>query len=156
MQPTTSRAPMGDGVPDPGAGYLPSLDDDKLEALVETMFVVAFADGEYGSEEREHFARSVDTLTGGRLAGSHFDHVVERTATELATMGRHGVIASIKTRLDDPTLRQVALILATDMAAADGVLHPEERAVIVGLASAFGMESDITRVVVEGPTGEPS
>lgn len=136
---------------DPGAHYVGSLDADKLEALVETMFLVAFADGEYGPRERAHFERSVGALTAGRLAGRDFDHVVRRLVDTLRDEGREGCIASLKQRLDEPQLRQVALILAADMAAADGILHPEERAVVLAMARAFGVGEDEAHEVLDGP-----
>ncbi|MEQ9325127.1 MAG: tellurite resistance TerB family protein [Polyangiaceae bacterium] len=136
---------------DPGAHYVGSLDGDKLEALIETMYLVAFADGAYGPSERAHFEKSVGVLTDGKLAGEDFDHVVTRLSDALRRQGRDGCIASLKQRLDEPQLRQIALILAADMAAADGVLHPEERAVVLAMARAFGVGEDAAREVLDGP-----
>ena len=106
---------------DPGPQFIDRLDRDKLEALIETMYLVAFADGDYSESERSHFATSVAGLTGGRIAPQSFDHVIDRVTADLRG-GRERCIASLKQRLDDPELRQIALILATDMAAADGIL----------------------------------
>ncbi len=132
---------------DPGQGYVTGLAPEQLEALVETMFLVAFADGTYGPDEREHFERCVCTLTNGRMAGDGFDHVIER----LGATQRDKTIASLRLRLSTDELRQVALILATDMAAADGVLHPEERHVVRALAEAFDMDAGAVSEVFEGP-----
>ena len=90
-------------------------------------------------------------LTDGKLAGEDFDHVVTRLSDALRRQGRDGCIASLKQRLDEPQLRQIALILAADMAAADGVLHPEERAVVLAMARAFGVGEDAAREVLDGP-----
>jgi uncharacterized tellurite resistance protein B-like protein len=139
---------------DPGSHFIRELDEERLEALIETMYLVAFADGEYGEAERVHFSKSIDGLTGGRLAGETFDHVIERIVRQLQSGGLDGCIASLKRRLDDPQLRQVALILATDMAAADGVLHPHERSLIIAMAKAFEMDPDAAREVLDGPTPE--
>jgi tellurite resistance protein len=139
------------GMHDPGADYIRGLTSEELEALVETMFLVAFADGEYGEAEREHFEKCVDMLTDGRMSGSSFDHVIQRMVTQMQTAGRDGYIGSIKRRLPSPHLRQIALILAMDMAAADGVLHPNERSFIEALGSAFDMHDTATREVLDGP-----
>lgn len=136
---------------DPGPSFVRDLEGEQLEALVETMYLVAFADGEYGEEEREHFERCVDMLTSSRMSGSSFDHVINGMVKRLQAEGRDGVIASIKHRLPSIELRQVGLILAMDMAAADGVLHPNERSFIEALATAFGMNETVTREVLEGP-----
>ncbi len=141
---------------DPGAGFVRELKSDQLEALVETIYVVAFADGHYGEEERAHFENCVALLTGGRLAGSHFDEVVGRAMAELRQGGRQAWLGSLRERLPSARLRQIALILAMDMAAADGVLHEGERSLIESLGRAFGMNESATREILEGPQPSPS
>ncbi len=136
---------------DPGADFLKELNTVQLGALVETMYLVAFADGEYGDEERTHFERCVAMLTEGRMSGDEFDHVIEGLVSDLRAKGRDGVIASLRQRLDSPRLRQIALILAMDMAAADGVLHPNERSFIEALGVALGVNDENRREVIEGP-----
>ena len=139
---------------DPGPRFVDDLDGDQLEALVETMFLVAFADGEYGAAERSHFEQCVAMLTRGRMGGSSFDHVIAELVARLKADGREGCIHALKRRLPTVELRQVALILAMDMAAADGVLHPNERSFIEALATAFGMHEAATREVLDGPPAE--
>jgi tellurite resistance protein len=136
---------------DPGPSFIRDLEGEQLEALVETMFLVAFADGDYGEAERKHFERSVAMLTGGRLGGESFDHVITRMVRRVRENGRDGCIGSLKRRLPTDHMRQVALILAMDMAAADGVLHPDERTFIEAMASGFGMTEHVMREVLEGP-----
>lgn len=136
---------------DPGTDFIRGLQAEELEALVETMFLVAFADGQYGEAERSHFEKCVAMLTSGRMSGESFDHVIQRMVTHMNTVGRDGYISSIKQRLPSPHLRQIALILAMDMAAADGVLHPNERSFIEALGRAFDMNDHATREVLDGP-----
>jgi tellurite resistance protein len=136
---------------DPGGSFIAELGGDQLEALVETMYLVAFADGSYGDAERAHFAESVEMLTAGRMAGSDFDHVVGRMVSRVEREGRDGCIASLKRRLPTAELRQIALILATDMASADGRLDPGERRLIEALGCAFEMNARATREILEGP-----
>jgi tellurite resistance protein len=137
---------------DPGPAFIPSLEPAQLEALVETMYLVAFADGAYADAERDHFERSVRALTDGKLSGSSFSHLIARVIRDVDRHGRARCVASVKERLDDPQLRQVALILASDMAAADGVLLDSERRAIEAIADAFDMPPDSTREVLEGLT----
>ncbi len=136
---------------DPGPEFIRSLDPEQLEALVETMYLVAFADGRFDDAERDHFERSIRALTDGRLSAGAFDVVIARIGRQLDERGRDGLVASLKRRLRDPRLRQIALILAADMAAADGALHAQERALIETLADAFDMPPDSTREVFDGP-----
>ena len=136
---------------DPGPHLIPKLSREQLDALVETMYLVAFADGEYAAAEREHFERSVEALTHGRVKGTAFDSIIEHVAEALANDGRDRCVAAVKERLGDVQLRQVALILAMDMAAADGKLHPAERSVLLALADAFDIPPDSAREVIDGP-----
>ena len=138
-------------VDDPGPEFIDALKSDELEALVETMYLVAFADGDFGEEERAHFHLCVDRLTGGRLTGDAFEHLVDRVVSQLATEGHEGCVAAIKQRLPTDELRQIALILASDMALADGILHPAEREVVAALASSLGIDAQITQEILEGP-----
>ncbi len=137
---------------DPGPEFIDALKGEELEALVETMYLVAFADGDYAEAEREHFHRSVELLTAGRLTGAAFEHLIERVAGQLHRDGHDRCVASIKERLPSAELRQVALILASDMAFADGVLHPAERAVVTALATSFGVNAAATQVIIDGPS----
>jgi tellurite resistance protein len=135
---------------DPGPDFVPRLRREELEALVETMYLVAFADGHFGQAERVHFAVSVERLTGGRMAGDDFDHVLSRIGDDIVHYGRDHVIAAIKRRLAAP-LRQVALILAADLAAADGELHPDEQRLLLALARSFDINPAAARELIGGP-----
>ncbi len=136
---------------DPGADFIKHIDDEQLEALVETMYLVAFSDGEYADREKAFFAKSVAFLSDNRLAPDRFDPIIGRLHSQLSSLGREGCVSSIKERLKDHTTRAVALILAQDMAAADGKLHPNERSVLLSLARAFDMDPKDTREVLDGP-----
>src|SRR4051794_25486155 len=45
------------------------MNEAKLEALIETMYLAAQADDEFTAEERAHFVSSVQSLTERRLEG---------------------------------------------------------------------------------------
>jgi tellurite resistance protein len=135
---------------DPGEDFLGTMRSDQLEALVEAMILIAFADGDYAATERERFAKSVEMLTAGRLSADAFNHVVDRVVTALGSRGWQACIHSLTARLDTPALRHVALILASDMAAADGVLHDDERTLLLAMATSFGLQAEQTREVVDG------
>ena len=99
---------------------LQSLGDAKLEALVEVMFLAAFADGEFSDVEREHFVKSVESLTDGREAR----------------------LASVKARLPDAGSRKVALSLVIQVTAADGIIRTSERELILETAEALEIDRD--------------
>lgn len=139
---------------DPGAEFLQQIDEEQLEALIETMYLVAFSDGELSEPEQAHFAACVAELTLGRMTPDQLEHVLTRVIGRLREGDRQACIASLKDRLSSQKLQEVALMLAGDMAAADGVLHSHERQLLLALANAFEMPPDSTRQAVEGfPAG---
>lgn len=127
---------------DPGEAFILDIDAATLEALVETLYLAAYADGEFSEQERTQFAHSVNTLTQGRLSGEGFESLLGRVVEQHRSAGRDARIDAIKERLTTDELRQIALVLATDMVAIDGVLHDAERDLILSLASAFGIAED--------------
>jgi tellurite resistance protein len=137
---------------DPGPDLIHEASTEQLEALVETMYLVAFSDGEFSHLERSHFAAAVAELTDGRLSGNGFQHVIDRVGTRLRNDGLEACLADLAQRLPSQNLREAAMILASDMAAADGVLHPGEQRLLRGLATAFELPPSSTREVTEGLT----
>src|SRR5688572_18085390 len=110
------------------------LSDPKLEALVEMMFLAASADGEFSDVERAHFVKSVESLTDGRLDGPRLEQLLARAKADLDGAGRDVRLASVKDRLPDARARKVALSLAIQVAAADGIIRTSEREMIMETA----------------------
>jgi len=143
-------------VDDPGEDFIVKLDEDKLEALVETLYLAAFADGEFSEQERAHFGRSVEYLTRGRLVGARCDELLARAKQHFESHGRDRCIDAVKRRLVAPNERLVALVLATDMVAADGVLHPAERELVLAMAAAFDISQRQALDMLDGLDPPPS
>ena len=135
---------MGDTDP----AFVRDFDDPKLEALTEMMFLAAFADGEFSDEEREHFQQSVESLTDGRFAGKKFDVFFARVQNSLEEDGRDKRLQSVKERLPDPNTRKVALSLAIQVTAADGIIRTSERELIMDTAEALDIDRDVAADLV--------
>ncbi len=114
----------------------------QLEAVVEVMFLAAFADGDFGEEEHAHFLKSIESLTDRSLPGETLAHLVERIQAEAATEGRAKRLASIRERLPDPGARRAALALAIQLTAADGIIRTSERELILEAADALDIPRD--------------
>ncbi|HEY1537350.1 MAG TPA: TerB family tellurite resistance protein [Polyangiaceae bacterium] len=121
---------------------LQSLGDTKLEALVEVMFLAAAADDDFSDVEREHFVKSVESLTDGRIARAKLDALVADATAALEREGREARLASVKTRLPDAASRKVALSLAIQVTAADGIIRTSERELILETAEALEIDRD--------------
>ena len=118
------------------------LSSAKLEALVEMMFLAASADGEFSDVERAHFLKSVESLTSGRLTKPQLESLLEQARVSLVADGRAARLGAVKERLPDPSARRVALSLAIQVTAADGVIRTSERELIMDTAEALEIERD--------------
>jgi tellurite resistance protein len=121
---------------------LQALGDAKLEALVEVMFLAASADGEFSPVERAHFLKSVESLTDGRLPTARLADLVAEAGEALAREGREARLQSAKGRLPDAGSRRVALSLAIQVTAADGIIRTSERELILEAAQALDIDRD--------------
>jgi tellurite resistance protein len=118
------------------------LDGPKLDALIETMFLAAYADGELGDEERAHFLSSVESLTDRRLTSDQLGTVLRRLEQALSESGRDARLAAVRAGLGDANARKVALALAIRVVAADGIIRTTERELILDIAEALEIDRD--------------
>lgn len=125
-----------------------ALGNSKLEALVEVMFLAAFADGEFSEVERMHFLRSVQSLTDGFIALDRLEALVADARGAQQTEGRDARLALIKARLPDSGSRRVALSLAIQVTAADGIIQDSERALIFEAANALEVSREQTTALI--------
>jgi len=124
------------------ASVVQGLSNAKLEALVEMMFLAASADGDFSDVERKHFLQSVESLTDGRLAKPALEGLLDRAKSDLEASGREARLAAVKERLPDPGARKVALSLAIQVTAADGIIRTSERELIMETAEALEIDRD--------------
>jgi uncharacterized tellurite resistance protein B-like protein len=124
------------------ASVVQGLSNAKLEALVEMMFLAASADGDFSDLERKHFLQSVESLTDGRLAKAALEGLLDRAKADLEASSRQARLAAVKERLPDPGARKVALSLAIQVTAADGIIRTSERELIMDTADALEIDRD--------------
>ena len=127
---------------------LQALGEAKLEALVEAMFLAATADGEFSPVERAHFLKSVESLTDGRLPTARLAALVAEAGEALEREGRKARLLSVKSRLPDAGARRVALSLAIQVAAADGVIRTSERELILETAEVLEIDRNEAATLV--------
>ena len=119
-----------------------AFDEPRLEALIETMFLAAFADGDFGDEERKQLISAVESLTDRAISAATTDALLTRIQGELAASGRPARLASVKARLTSPGERKTALSLAIRLVAADGIIRTSERELILDVAEALEIDRD--------------
>lgn len=132
--------------------FVRDLGDEKVEALVEMMFLAASADGELGQEERELFLKNAENLTSRLITGDKLEALLTRAKKQLDESGREARLAAVKERLPDLTARKLALSLAIQVTAADGVVRTSERELIMETADALGIDGDTAADMVSDLT----
>src|SRR5258708_6877092 len=95
----------------------------KMQALIETMFLAAHADEDFGPKEREQFVSSVVGVCGGKLKSEDVARVVETLEANVHARGQR--LLSIAGRLPRAEDREHALALACAIVLADAVLLEE-------------------------------
>ena len=114
----------------------------KLEALVEMMFLAAAADGEFSDVEKKHFRQSVRSLTDGRITEQELETLTIEMAKRLQNEGREKRLGDVRKRLPEGDARRVALGLAIQITAADGIIRTSERELILQTAEALDIDRD--------------
>lgn len=118
------------------------LGEAKLEALIEAMYLAASADGEFSPVERAHFLKSIESLTTGRVPTARLAQLVSEASDALEREGREARLLSVKGRLPDKGSRRVALSLAIQVTAADGIIRTSERELIMETARVLEIDGD--------------
>jgi len=122
--------------------FVRDLNDEKIEALIEMMFLAAAADGELSEVEHEQFVEKAEKLTARQLTGDALEALLSRVKKDLGSSGRDARLAAVKARLPDPSARRLALALAIQIAAADGIVRTSERELIMDTAAALDIDGD--------------
>lgn len=116
---------------------LASLELGKLEAIIETMLLAAYADGNLNEAERTEFGLHLASLTDGRLDPQTLLAMVGQIEQSVRADSRASRFASIRERLPDVRMREAAIELAIRLIAADGVIRDSEHALVVEAARAL-------------------
>lgn len=121
-----------------------SLDEPKLEALIEIMYLAAYADGSFAPEERAHFSRSVQSLTDRKVTSEMLEQIVQRLDAARKAAGTAALIAGARATLGSPAACRVALSLAVGVIVADGKVTDSERTMLFDIGGALGVERSVT------------
>jgi tellurite resistance protein len=121
-----------------------TLDEPKLEALIEIMYLAAYADGSFAPEERSHFARSVQSLTDRKVTPEMLEQIVKRLDAARKATGTAALIVGARATLGSSSACRVALSLAIGVIMADGKVTDSERAMLYEIGAALGIERSVT------------
>jgi tellurite resistance protein len=125
------------------------VNEAKLEALIETMYLAAKADEEFSDDERAHFVMSVESLTDKRLEGAKLEQLLARFEADHQKKGQHACLVDLKGRLGDEPSCRLALSMAIRMLAADGSIRTSEREFILDMAETLGIDRAVAADLVK-------
>ncbi|WP_438036215.1 tellurite resistance TerB family protein [Sorangium sp. So ce204] len=126
------------------------LEISRLEAMVEIMFLAAYADGSINDAERAELARHVAAMSDGRVGADVVESLISIIERSVRDEGRSGRFAALRVRLPDVRMREAAIELAVRLVAADGVIHESEHALLVEAARALEVPIAFKGRVVPG------
>jgi uncharacterized tellurite resistance protein B-like protein len=132
--------------------FVRDLNDEKIEALIEMMFLAAASDGELSDVEHQQFVESAERLTSRTLTGEKLEALLARAKKDLDDSGRDARLAAVKARLPDIDARKLALSLAIQITAADGIVRTSERELIMETAAALDIDGDAAADMVRDLT----
>jgi uncharacterized tellurite resistance protein B-like protein len=118
---------------------LGDLDIPKLEAVVELMFLAAYADGHVSDVERQVFKDHIEASSRGQLQPKTIDNMLSFIERSLEHEGRENRLDAIRKRIPD-RMRVPALDLAIRVMRADEVVHPSESGFLLRAAQALAIE----------------
>lgn len=121
---------------------LRDVEEPRLHAFVELMFLAATADGEFSGEERASFQSSVESLTDRKIKGESLDALMSKIEASHAGEGRAARIAHVKRALPGRELRKIGLEMAIRVMCADGIVRTSERELIFDLADGLEIDRD--------------
>lgn len=130
-----------------------TLDEPKIEALVEIMYLAAYADGEFGEQEKSHFARSVQSLTDRKVTPEMLDKLIVRLDADRKASGTGALIERARMQLGSPAACKVALNLAIGVITADGKVTTSERSMLNEIGAALGVERSLTEQMLREAEG---
>ncbi len=124
-----------------------ALTERQLGALIEIIFLAAFADGEFSAEEQTNFREVVTRLGDSRLTSEQLNGHMLQAAMQLESQGRSARLAAAKAALPDLDARRIALALAADVAGADGI-EAREREQLRATAAALEItDAELARLI---------
>jgi len=141
-KPTTDDVTQPTGF-DPEAAAL-------FEAVVESAYLVANADGEFDETERSAFERVVVTACEGTVAEQQIHALIEDLHDQLSEDGIDKRVAMVSRSISKPEHQQEVLRVAALLAQVSGGVSQVERDVLDKLCTAFSLGQDaLTRALAE-------
>lgn len=118
---------------------------DLMEAIVGASVLVAFADGDCSADELNKLSNIVENNPNLKHFGSEIGKTIDSYAAQYESSARMAKLNLMKEVTDvsaSEDEKQQVLIIAIDIAEADGQIDDDERAVLDMIAKEYGLKVD--------------
>jgi tellurite resistance protein len=115
-----------------------------FEALVESAYLVANADGDFDDAERQAFEHVVLAACDGKVGEVQIAALLADLAEQLEEDGTDKRVAMVSRGITRPEHAREVVRVATLIAHVSGGVSPAERALVERLASGLGLDSGAT------------
>jgi hypothetical protein len=113
--------------------------DETQAAMVETAFLMAFADGRIDPAEYDELVSTLARVTGQTMSIDRIRIIGSQLLELLRQEGWEARVAAVAGSIPSPHSRRSAFMLAAGMAFIDGVVQPEEAQLFTLLADQFAI-----------------
>jgi len=129
---------------------LKDVSSDELEAFVQVVVLVAYADGDLSETEEKVLAQAVQKMAGGRVDDTHLKELMEELPplSRSSNNWRSDRIAQLKKNLPHANLRNEAFRLAVEVARSDNKIGLREGRMLVNLVTELEIENAFAQEVL--------
>jgi len=116
---------------------------DLMEAMVSAAALIAFADGELEDEELAKIGKIIDSSKALEAFGTEATQYLDKQCATLEAsyrMGRLDVMKEIADCKGNKDESEMVLIMAIEVAFADGEMEPEEEKELTAIAGKLGLK----------------
>jgi|GEM_PF-2732419 len=121
----------------------------EVEAMVELMFVVARADGDFSPVERRRFLETVESLSAGQLQSTDLLALIEQTERTIDEVGLEQHLTRVAKQFSDELACRLAYGLCAQMAMSDGNYQDVERQILNRIAVALNISPEDDEEIVQ-------
>jgi tellurite resistance protein len=129
---------------------LTSVSDEELEAFVQVVVLVAYADGDLSEREEAVLVDNVRKLSGSRIDDDHLKSLMVELPplSRSSNNWRRDRVLELKKSLPNPTLRNEAFRLAVEVARSDNKIGLREGRMLVNIVTELEVDGEFAQKVL--------
>lgn len=129
---------------------LKSVSEEELEAFVQVVVLVAYADGDLSESEEQVLAENVRKLAGSRVNDAHLRELMVELPplSRSSSNWRRDRVLELRKKLPNAALRNEAFRLAVEVARTDNRIGLREGRMLVNIVTELEVDSEFAKKVL--------